>query len=68
MPKINRINPGDSWHCTWCGQLHTTGVYVAAHWDEELTHTCECGATHALRNGVIRPRKKGEKQFKAEEA
>lgn len=66
MAKVLKIKPGDSWHCTWCGQLHTTGVFVAAHWDEELIHTCECDATHVLRNGVIRLWKQGDKRFKAE--
>lgn len=32
-----------------CGKFHKFGMYVAAHWDLELTHTCdECGRQHRI--------------------
>jgi hypothetical protein len=35
-----------------CGESHAFGVYVFAHWDEALTHTCDCGRKHVIRSGL----------------
>ena len=46
------LKPGDSFSCE-CGKVHPLGVYVAAHWTEELTHTCDCGRKRTVCNGVV---------------
>lgn len=35
-----------------CGAIHEFGIWVMAHWNEALTHTCECGRQHDIRRGV----------------
>jgi len=40
------------WRCQ-CGREHRWGAYVAAHWDAELVHECECGATHEFISGEV---------------
>lgn len=35
-------------NCSACGKYHEFGVYVVAHFREELIHTCECGAKHSV--------------------
>jgi hypothetical protein len=37
--------------CSGCSQYHTFPVYVAAHWYEELVHTCTCGQRNAILKG-----------------
>lgn len=54
-----RVKVEDGWDCTWCGKHEAFGVWVAAHWRELLSHTCECGAEHDLKAGVIRRMKDG---------
>jgi transcription elongation factor Elf1 len=44
--------------CTSCGANHEFGPYVAAHWNEALTHTCACGAQHVVQSGRVTPVKK----------
>lgn len=35
-----------------CGKFHEFGVWVFAHWYEDLVHTCpECGAKHDILKG-----------------
>lgn len=52
-PIVQILNPGDSWICE-CGMVHPLGVYVAAHWRDELTHTCSnCGRKHSVCNGTL---------------
>jgi hypothetical protein len=34
-----------------CGVTHGYTAYVYAHWDESLTHTCECGREHRVLRG-----------------
>lgn len=35
-----------------CGKFHVFGVYVMAHWDEKLIHTCpECDRVHQVCRG-----------------
>lgn len=48
----DRLKPGDDWKCI-CGEAHKLGGYVAAHWDDELTHTCECGIERTLESGFL---------------
>lgn len=36
-----------------CGKEHLLGAYVAAHWNELLTHSCECGRKNYVRGGVV---------------
>lgn len=43
---------GDPWRCQ-CGREHKWSAYAAAHWDAELVHTCECGATHEFLSGEV---------------
>lgn len=38
-------------HCTACGRVARFDVYVQAHWDLRLTHTCECGQKHMVEQG-----------------
>lgn len=46
------VEPDDTWKCI-CGKVHELGVYVAAHWDIKLTHTCECGIERTLESGFL---------------
>ena len=56
---------GDTWKCE-CGKEHKlSGCYLAAHWDIELVHNCDCGRMHTVKNGVI---KLVEDQLKRNEA
>lgn len=42
-----------AWKCE-CGAKHEFGVYVMAHWDETLVHTCQsCGRKHNVRRGLV---------------
>ena len=34
-----------------CGKFNKFPPYVYAHWDEELTHECECGKTYTILRG-----------------
>jgi hypothetical protein len=48
-----------------CGKYHEFGVWVMAHWDMELTHTCDnCGRQHGIYQGetheIRGPTKKGQ--------
>lgn len=49
-----KIKPDESWTCT-CGKEQTKpSAWVAAHWYEELTHTCQqCGVRRMLSRGVL---------------
>jgi len=40
------------WRCS-CSREHNFGMYVAAHWDDELIHNCECGANHVFKSGRV---------------
>lgn len=47
------LNPGDTWTCE-CGTKHDLGGYVAAHWTEELIHTCcACQRKHSVCKGYL---------------
>ena len=39
--------------CEWCQQKHDFPAWVFAHYDEELIHTCECGAKILFEKGRI---------------
>jgi hypothetical protein len=41
-----------------CGKAHKYSAYVAAHWRERLLHTCDCGAKHSIREGIVKLVKK----------
>ena len=50
----------EGFNCATCGKRHEFGMYVAAHWDELLTHTCDsCGAQHHVQRGVAEQIKAG---------
>ena len=52
-PVVQSLNPGDSWKCE-CGMVHPLCGYVAAHWHDELIHTCSnCGRKHSICNGIL---------------
>lgn len=39
-----------------CGAYHAFGVYVIAHWDLQLIHTCsKCKRSHHVRQGKATP-------------
>lgn len=48
-------------HCKTCGKRHPFGVWVLAHWDTALTHTCECGAKHRVQRGCVTQIRKGKR-------
>lgn len=37
--------------CSECGKFNRYPSYVYAHWDDRLTHECECGAKHDIIRG-----------------
>lgn len=48
-----RITVSSGFDCE-CGEHHAFSGWVAAHWDEELSHTCnKCGRKHTLKSGFI---------------
>ena len=54
-PVVAPQLPGDpikGFRCSGCNQRHEFPPYVYAHWDEELTHTCDCGVRHIIVNGT----------------
>lgn len=54
-PKTYKRGGATHWKCSGCNKEHALGVYVAAHWDETLIHTCDqCGAKHSVLSGKIR--------------
>lgn len=50
----DRLELGERWACE-CGREHTLGgMYLAAHWLDELTHTCEaCGRRRTFIAGEV---------------
>lgn len=54
-----------SFTCETCKTEHQLPGYVFAHWDEPLTHTCDCGAKHRLIRGQATQTKKGKTDAKA---
>lgn len=42
-----------SYKCPACGQENEFTGWVFAHWNEKLTHQCECGATNDIKSGVL---------------
>jgi len=48
-----------------CGKFHEFGVWVAAHWDMPLVHTCDsCGAKHNVLRGMVSLKKKRKRSAK----
>lgn len=37
-----------------CGKFNLFSLWVFAHWDELITHKCECGRTAHIRRGFAR--------------
>lgn len=45
-----------------CGKYHAYAMYVYAHWQDLLKHTCDqCGAKHDILLGHATLRRKGKK-------
>jgi hypothetical protein len=42
------------YECQCCKKRHEFPLYVYAHWDEALEHTCECEARHEILRGKVR--------------
>lgn len=40
--------------CAKCGRFNPFPLYVAAHAEERLQHTCRCGARHSILNGIAK--------------
>jgi hypothetical protein len=36
-----------------CGKEERLGVYVFAHYQDKLLHTCDCGRVNVIQNGVV---------------
>ena len=50
---VIKIDVDEGWTCH-CGAEQIPSVWVAAHWHERLTHTCNgCGTKRALFRGVL---------------
>lgn len=48
-------------NCTTCGKEHKFNGYVAAHWNDVLTHTCDnCHAVHSVVRGQVTLVKEGK--------
>ncbi|VVB52807.1 Uncharacterised protein [uncultured archaeon] len=43
-----------SYKCA-CGKVHVHPAYLYAHWDEIITHTCDCGRKNDLLRGKKLP-------------
>ncbi len=54
VTKTYKRNGVTCWECLNCDRVHALGVYVFAHWDDELTHTCECGHKHTVLRGEVK--------------
>ncbi len=44
----------EGFQCTSCGTKHEFGVWVYAHWSEDIVHTCSCGQRHSLLKGHVK--------------
>lgn len=56
MKSKNKDMP-EGFKCGGCGTFHKFDAYVWAHWNERLTHTCECGVVVDIVGGGISPHK-----------
>jgi hypothetical protein len=57
-PETHKIavSIGEDFQCP-CGiVINLGGPWVAAHWDEKLKYTCECGQLFFIRSGIVRLR------------
>jgi len=51
----DHIEAGELWKCI-CGKLHGLSVYIIAHWNIEMVHTCDgtdCGVKTTFLEGEI---------------
>lgn len=62
MRMVDKVSAFD---CSTCKKTHKLGAYVAGHWDEELIHTCTCGAKHTVLRGVVKFKKAGQLEAEA---
>lgn len=44
-----------SYTCAACKKQHDYPAYVFAHWNESITHTCDCGAKSRILRGHAFP-------------
>ena len=44
-------NPTKGFHCGQCGKFASFGVWLYAHWNIHVVHTCDCGARTELYAG-----------------
>lgn len=59
MSKISPTPAG--FICTKCGKRNEFGAYVAAHYQEKLIHTCECGKRSSVQHYCVTDRWRGQK-------
>lgn len=53
------VNKRSSGYTCKCGRENPFTAYVFAHWDQEVTHVCECGLRWAIYAGEAELLKKG---------
>jgi Zn ribbon nucleic-acid-binding protein len=53
--------------CPTCGKEHKWSVYVFAHYDIELVHTCDCGQKVHLCSGEVQTEEDYQQQIDEEE-
>lgn len=58
---MTQKKPDSGYTCGTCGQYHAFALYVVAHWNTPLTHTCKCGAVHYVLRGKAQQIKEGKK-------
>lgn len=49
---MNRDKLPESHACGHCGRVAKFSAWAYAHWNEQIVHTCECGARSTLLRGV----------------
>lgn len=49
---MKRENLPESHGCANCGRAAKFSAWAYAHWNEQIVHTCECGARSTLLRGV----------------
>ena len=49
VAKTYQSDGATKWKCLCCGKENGFSPYVMAHWRDQLTHTCDCGAQRSGR-------------------
>lgn len=44
-----------SYKCTNCGKENPHSIWLHAHSQDKVKHTCECGQTHNIQNYQVTP-------------